>query len=194
MGYRHGFVIEYVPKEGKGVDCRNCINAHMEDKSCLVKPILFSEHGYGQWKHCDSFEIRKDNLEPAKVKRKENKKYPIPLSKVVKTTKAQRKKETELKNKTIISLANELHFFDDENRIIDSIIKSKKMIILDSDLQNVTCRCRGQLVEEQSIKLYLEIKDKQVYIEIPGKRCKDCNYRYVERRQVIERVRSIKKD
>lgn len=194
MGYRHGFVIEYVPKEGKGVDCRNCIHADMDDKSCSVKPILFSEHGYGQWKHCKSFKIYNVTEGPIKMKQKEKKKKPITLAEIEKELKKERKREKELRNRTIISVANELHYFDDENSIVDSIKAGPRIIISDDILQDDICKCGGQLVKEKSVKLNLVIKGTQVYIFIPCKRCKNCKKRYVDRKQVIDQIRNIRMD
>ncbi len=56
MAWKHGFVIDYVEGDGKGLSCSKCRHFD-EDKSCRVTGQRMPEVGYDCWRNCRWFEL-----------------------------------------------------------------------------------------------------------------------------------------
>lgn len=56
MAWKHGFVIDYIEGDGKGLSCSKCRHFD-EDKSCRITGQRMPEVGYGCWRNCRWFEL-----------------------------------------------------------------------------------------------------------------------------------------
>lgn len=55
MAWKHGFVIDYIEGDGKGLSCSKCRHFD-EDKFCRITGQRMPEVGYGCWRNCRWFE------------------------------------------------------------------------------------------------------------------------------------------
>ena len=219
MAWKDGFVIEYAHGPRKHASCRDCIHANSSDKSCRQRPIVFWEDGYGNWKNCKYFEVRKsvkgDKRKEAKAVIAKNQekerlaqemkkpvegvkkpyavggklKGPKPKASLKKTGEA--KVSREVLNRRKIAEANRNHLLDDEPGIIIDVNKSNFIEIWRTKGERKRCGCGGALGFSEKNEVYFHAGGESVYVPVAGKYCIDCKRMYIVKDILLNAIKSI---
>ncbi len=201
MAWKDGFVIEYAPKSRKGKNCRNCIHANMDDKSCSKRPIVFWEDGYDNWKSCEYFKL------PRLVRRTDGKSTDtgngykpinqpvIPAADHVKNVipepPAKKTVSRDIINKRRIVKARKSHLLDDEARLFADVEDNNFIELQDPPITRKICNCGGTLIVSKKNEVYFHIHNERAFVKVKALISTECKRLYVLRQNILNAIKGM---